>query len=41
MSSQTHKSFVRLQSTISDIVDENQEACDCPIDCQVNNTVKA
>ncbi len=22
-------------------MDENQEACDCPIDCQVNYTVKA
>ncbi len=23
------------------ILDENREACDCPIDCQVNYTVKA
>ncbi len=27
--------------TIWDILDENREACDCPIDYQVNNTVKA
>ncbi len=30
MSFQSHKSFVRLQNTISDILDENREACDCP-----------
>ncbi len=41
MSFQTRKSFVRPRNTISDILDENWEACDCPIDCQVNNTVKA
>ncbi len=41
MSFQTCKSFVRLRKTISDICDENREACDSPIDCQVNNTVKA
>ncbi len=35
MSFQTRKSFVL------DILDENWEACDCPIDCQVNNSVKA
>ncbi len=40
MSFQTRKSFVRLWNTISDILDENRESCDCPIDCQVNNTVK-
>ncbi len=26
---------------MKDILDENREVCDCPIDCQVNNTVKA
>ncbi len=41
MSFQTRKSFVRLRNTIEDILDENQEVCDCPIDCQVNSTVKA
>ncbi len=41
MSFQTHKSFVRLWNIIQDILDENREACDCPLDCQVNNTVKA
>ncbi len=41
MSFQTRKIFVRLRNTIQDILDENREACDCPIDCQVNNTVKA
>ncbi len=41
MSFQTHKSFVRLQNTIKDILEENQEACDCPIDCHLSNTVKA
>ncbi len=40
MSFQPHKSFVRLENTIEDILDKNQEACDCPIDCQVINTVK-
>ncbi len=40
MSFQLHKSFVRLRNTITDILDKNQEACDCPIDCQVNNTVE-
>ncbi len=38
---QTHKSFVRLRNTIWDILDENREVCDCPIDCQTINTVKA
>ncbi len=41
MSFQTRKSFVRPRNTISDILDENREVCDCPINCQVNNTVKA
>ncbi len=41
MSFQTCKSFVRPRNTIYDILDENREACDCPIDCQVINTVKA
>ncbi len=41
MSLQTHKSFVHLRNTIEDILDENREACDCPIDCTVNNTIKA
>ncbi len=40
MSFQTCKSFDRLQNTISYILDENREACDCPTDYQVNNTVK-
>ncbi len=40
MSFQTSKSFVRLQNTIKDILVENREVCDCPIDCQVINTVK-
>ncbi len=40
MSFQLHKSFVRLQHTIKDILDKNREACDCPIDCQVSNTVE-
>ncbi len=31
----------RSRNTIEDILDENREACDCPTDCQVNNTVKA
>ncbi len=41
MSVQIRKSFVRLRNTILDILDENREVCDCPIECQVNNTVKA
>ncbi len=41
MSFQTHKSFVCIWNTIQDILDENREAGDCPIECQVNNTVKA
>ncbi len=40
MSFQTRKSFVRLRNTIKDILEENREACDCLIDCQVINTVK-
>ncbi len=39
MSFQTRKSFVRLR--IQDILDDNREACDCPINCQANSTVKA
>ncbi len=39
MSFQTRKSFVRTRNTIWDILDENRETCDCPIDCQVINTV--
>ncbi len=35
MSFQTRKSFVR--NTILNILDENREACDCPVDCQVNS----
>ncbi len=35
MSFQTRKSFVRLRSTIEDILDENRDACDCLIDCIV------
>ncbi len=31
-----HKRFVRLRNTIEDILDENREACDRPIDCIVN-----
>ncbi len=31
MSFQTRKSFVSLRNTIEDILDENQEACGCPI----------
>ncbi len=38
---QTLKSFVRLRNTIWDILDENWEACDCPIDCQVITTVES
>ncbi len=37
ISFQLQKSFVRLSNTI---LDKNQEACDCPIDCQVTNTVE-
>ncbi len=37
MSFQACKSFVRLRSTIEDILDEKQEACDAPIDCQTIN----
>ncbi len=40
MSFRTRESFVRLRNTIKDILDENREACDCPIDWQVNYTVK-
>ncbi len=40
MSFQTCKSFIRSRNTIKDILDENREACDCLIDCQVINTVK-
>ncbi len=32
MSFQTRKSFVRPRNKIYDILDENQESCDCPID---------
>ncbi len=41
MSFQTSKSLVCLRNTIQNILDENRESFDCPIDCQVNNTVKA
>ncbi len=41
MSFQTRKSFVCLRNTNYDILDENREACDCLIDCQVITTVKA
>ncbi len=40
MSFQTRKSFLCLWNTIEDILNENWEACDCPIDCQVNYIVK-
>ncbi len=40
MSFQACKIFVCLRNTISYILDENQEACDCPTDYQVINTVK-
>ncbi len=40
MSFQLHKIFVRLRNTIKYILDKNQEACDCPFDCQVNTTVE-
>ncbi len=40
MSFQLHKILVRLQNTIKDILDKNQVACYCPIDCQVNSTVE-
>ncbi len=38
---QTYKSFVHLRNTIWDDLDKSQEACDCPIDCQVTLTIKA
>ncbi len=38
MSFQACKSFVRLRSTIEDILDEKQEACDAPIDWQTINS---
>ncbi len=41
MSLQTCKSFVRRWNTIYDILDENRDACNCPIYCQVNNTSRA
>ncbi len=41
MSFQTSKSFVHLRNTIEYILDENNKTCDCPIDSQVNNIVKA
>ncbi len=31
----------QTRNTIQDILDENQQVCDCPIDCQTINTVKA
>ncbi len=40
MSFQTHKSVVHFKNTIEDILDESQEACDCPIDCQVIKSMK-
>ncbi len=40
MSFQLNKSFVCFRNTIQDILDKNRESCNCPIDCQVNNTVK-
>ncbi len=40
LSFQTLKSIIHLRNAIYDILDENREACDCPIDCQVNYTVK-
>ncbi len=40
MSFRTPKSSVSLENKIEDIFDENREACDCPIDYQVNYTVK-
>ncbi len=41
MSFQTRKTSVKPPYTIQDILDKNREACDCPIDCQTINTVKA
>ncbi len=38
---QTRKSFVRLREHNVRYFDENREACESTIDCQVNNTVKA
>ncbi len=35
MSFQTRKSFVCLWNTILDILDENREACDCPIEAKL------
>ncbi len=35
------KRFICLRNTIYDILKENREACDCPIDAQTINTVKA
>ncbi len=32
--------FIRILNAIQDILDKNREACDCPIDCQVNTTVE-
>ncbi len=40
MSFQTRKNFVRLRNTIKDMLDENRDACDCPVDCIVNCIVK-
>ncbi len=40
MSFQTRKSFLRLRNTIYDILDENREACDCPIDCIVDEAIR-
>ncbi len=41
MSFQLYKSFILLRKTIKDILDKNRVACDnCPIDCQVSNTVE-
>ncbi len=41
MSFQTRKSFVCLWNTFYNILDENRESCDCPIDYQVTLNVKA
>ncbi len=41
MSFQLQKIFARLRNTIKYILDENREACECPIDCQVTYKVKA
>ncbi len=41
MSFQTRKSFVRIRNTIKDILDENWEDYNCPIDCQKMFTLKA